>query len=182
MQAMKKVGRSMSICMAITLSFFLSLTGNLVGMVQSGRFDTIGFVLGFVISVVVSFIIGLVVPMGRIHVWAQKKFEPGLMAHYIEALISDLIYTPLMTTLMVVMAYFMARNHGAAPPFLGMYLPSLGISLVVGYLLVFIFQPLYMKALMKKYGVNPGGPPEGRPGSPENRPDEPNTQEWHQEE
>ena len=33
MGAMKKIGRSMSICMAITLSFFLALVGNLVGMI-----------------------------------------------------------------------------------------------------------------------------------------------------
>ena len=150
MEAAKRVGRSMSICMAITLSFFLSLTGNLVGMVQSGRFDAIGFILGFVLSTIVSLIIGLAVPMGRIHGWVIKKHGPGLIGRYIESLISDLIYTPVMTTLMVVMAFFMAKSHGQNPPFLGMYLPSLGISLVVGYILVFIFQPFYMKMLMKK--------------------------------
>ena len=166
MDAMKRVGRSMSICMAITLSLFLSLTGNLVGMVQSGRFDTIGFILGFIISTIVSLIIGFLVPMGRIHAWVLKKNGPGLMGRYIESLISDFIYTPLMTTLMVTMAYIMARSHGQKPPFLGMYLPSLGISMVVGYLLIFFFQPFYMKMLMKKYGVEPGGPPEGRPGGP----------------
>ena len=166
MEAAKRVGRSMSICMAITLSFFLSLTGNLVGMVQSGRFDAIGFILGFVLSTIVSLIIGLAVPMGRIHGWVIKKHGPGLIGRYIESLISDLIYTPVMTTLMVVMAFFMAKSHGQNPPFLGMYLPSLGISLVVGYILVFIFQPFYMKMLMKKYGVAPGGPPQGKPGGP----------------
>ena len=166
MEAMKKVGRSMSICMAITLSFFLSLTGNLVGMVQSGRFDTIGFILGFVVSTVVSLVIGFAVPMGRIHAWVMKKHGPGLMGHYIESLISDLIYTPALTTLMIVMAYYMAKSHGATPPFLGMYLPSLGISMVVGYLLIFFFLPFYMKMLMKKYGVQPDGPPQGRPDGP----------------
>ena len=162
MEARKRVGRSMSICMAITLSLFLSLTGNLVGMVQSGRFDTIGFIIGFVVGTIISLIIGFAVPMGRIHQWVEKKQGPGLMARYIESLISDFIYTPLMTTLMVTLAYILARSHGQHPPFLGMYLPSLGISMVVGYLLVFIFQPFYMKMLMKKYGVKPGGPPDNK--------------------
>ncbi|MEE3468125.1 MAG: hypothetical protein VZQ83_06770 [Eubacterium sp.] len=163
MDAMKKVGRSMSICMAITLSLFLSLTGNLVGMVQSGRFDTIGFVLGFVISTIVSLIIGFVVPMGRIHQWVEKKHGPGLMGRYIESLISDLIYTPLMTTLMVLMAFFMARSHGQNPPFLGMYLPSLGISMVIGYLLIFFFRPFYQNMLIKKYQVNRRKSDNGQP-------------------
>ena len=170
MEAMKKVSRSMSVCMAITLSLLLSLTGNLVGMVQSGRFDTIGFLLGFVLSVVISLLIGFLVPMGRIHQWVIKKQGPDLMGRYIESLISDFIYTPLMTTLMVLMAYFMAKSHGQNPPFLGMFLPSLGISMVVGYLLIFIFQPFYMKTLMKKYGVRPDGPPDGKPGGPQGGP------------
>jgi len=171
MDAMKKVGRSICICMAITLSLFLSLTGNLVGMVQSGRFDTIGFILSFVASTIISLIIGFIVPMGRLHQWSVEKYGPGLMGRYIESLISDLIYTPLMTTLMVLMAFFMAKSHGQNPPFLGMYLPSLGISMVVGYVLIFFFRPFYMKMLMKKYGVKPGGPggpggPQGGPGGP----------------
>ncbi len=154
MEAMKRVGRSMSICMAITLSFFLALTGNLVGMVQSGRFDTIGFVIGFGLSVVVSLIIGFVVPMGKIHGFIERKFGRGdILGRYIESLISDLIYTPIMTFLMVVLAYFMAKSHGGSPPFLGMFLPSLGICFVIGFILIFIFMPFYMKMLMKKYGV-----------------------------
>ncbi len=154
MGAMKRIGRSMSICMAITLSFFLSLVGNLVGMVQSGKFDTIGFVIGFVVSVIVSLIIGFLVPMGRVHGWTVKKFGPGdILGRYIESLIADLVYTPLLTFLMVLMAYFMAKAHGGSPPFLGMFLPSLGICFVVGFILIFLFMPFYMKMLMKKYGI-----------------------------
>ena len=160
MEAMKKIGRSMSICMAITLSFFLSLTGNLVGMVQSGKFDTLGFVIGFVGSVIVSLIIGFLIPMGRVHGWAVKKFGPGdILGRYVETLIADLVYTPILTLLMVLFAYFMAKAHGGEPPFLGMFLPSLGICFVIGFILIFLFMPFYMKMLMKKYGVkeNPNG-------------------------
>ena len=160
MEAVKKVGRSMSVCMALTLSLCLSIVGNLVGMIQSGRFDVIGFLIGFVVSMIISLIIGFIVPMGRIHGSLMKKFGPGIFERYVESMISDLIYTPVMTFIMVLIAYFMAKSHGAEPPFLGMFLPSLGICIVVGYILIFIFQPLYMKLLMKKYGVNPDGPPD----------------------
>ena len=178
MDVAKKVGRSISICMAITLSLFLSLTGNLVGMVQSGRFDPIGFIVGFAVSTAISMVIGFVVPMGRIHQWVVEKNGPGLIARYIESLISDFIYTPLMTTIMVTMAFFMAKSHGQNPPFLGMYLPSLGISMVVGFLLIFFFQPFYMRMLMNKYGILPGDMPPGVPGGPDRPHGGPEGPEW----
>ncbi|MBO4394855.1 MAG: hypothetical protein J5819_00730 [Eubacterium sp.] len=160
-KAMKKVSRSMSMCMGVTLSLILSLTGNLIGMVQSGQFNTLGFLLGFVGSTVVSLIIGLVIPMGRIHQSIVKKHGNDIIGRYIESLISDLIYTPILTFLMVLMSYFMMKSHVAPenqPPFLGMFLPSLGICFVVGYILIFILMPVYMRLLMKKYGISPLGP------------------------
>ena len=157
-QVMKKIARSMGIALAVTLSFFLSLTGNLIAMVQSGQFSAIMFLLSFILSTIISLIIGLVVPMQKIHLSLEDRFGPGLMGRYLESLISDLIYTPLMTFLMVLMAYIFARNQGQNPPFLGMFLPSLGICFVVGYILILILQPLYLKLLLKKYGVTlPGG-------------------------
>ena len=48
----------------------------------------------------------------------------------------------------------------AIPPLVPMYLKSLILSLVVCYIIVFIVQPIFVKALMKKFGV-PGGAPMG---------------------
>ena len=45
-KAMKKTGMKMSLCMGITLSFFLSLTGT----VTSGHFSVSGWLISFVIS------------------------------------------------------------------------------------------------------------------------------------
>lgn len=165
MPDMKKIGREISICMGVTLSLILSLVGNLM----SGHFSSIMFFISFVISTIISLIIGFLVPMGRIHESMVRKFGPGKISGLLlESLISDLIYTPIITICMVTMAYFVAHHQGGqTPPYPVMLLSSMGVCMVVGYVLVLIFQPLYMRLSFKKHGIDPtkgpqGGPPSGK--------------------
>ncbi|MBR3629765.1 MAG: hypothetical protein IKN55_04745, partial [Oscillospiraceae bacterium] len=53
------------------------------------------------------------------------------------------------------LAWFMAERHGVSipVPFIQMFLKSLGISLIVGFIMVYVFMPLYLRMLVKKYGV-----------------------------
>lgn len=154
---MKKIGRQMSIYMGVTLSFFLSLVGTLT----SGHFTVPGWLSSFVVSTVISLLIGLVVPMKKVtdSVNAKCGMQPGkLSTRCLESLISDLIYTPIITFVMVFLAYKIATSHGAKMPFLPMFLSSLVICMVVGYILIFVFTPFYMKLVMKKNGIpQPGG-------------------------
>ena len=86
-----------------------------------------------------------------------------------DALIADVIYTPVMTLLMVGLAYFMsAKNGNPIPvPFILMFLKSFAISMIVGFIMAYIFQPLFLGMLIKKYGVpvppagENGGAPHG---------------------
>ena len=146
-QAMKKIGRKMSILMGVTLSFFLSLVGNL----SSGRFTVMGFVISFVASTVISLIIGFVVPMKKVGegVCNGLRLRPrSLAAHCAESLVSDLIYTPFITLVMVALAWKMATAHGAQIPFVPMFLHALAVSMIVGFVLIFIFMPLYMRMVV----------------------------------
>lgn len=158
MDRMKKIGRTMSVCMGITLSFFLSLVGNLMGSRQSGGFSVPGFILSFVLSTIVSLIIGFLVPMKKISDGFLKKHnlkQGELKARCAESLISDLIYTPVITLLMVALAYFMAMKQSggmAQLHFLPMFLSSLIVCLIVGFILIFIFMPLFLKLIMKRNG------------------------------
>lgn len=143
---MKSIGIKMSILMGITLSFSLSLTGNL----SSGRFSIPAFLSGFVISLIISLVIGFLVPMGKLGASFCRKLglnSGTLGARLFESLISDIVYTPLITFIMVTMAYKSAVSHGAKLSYLPMLGKSLIISLVVGYILIFIFMPLYLKLL-----------------------------------
>ena len=149
--------------MGVTLSFFLSLTG----LLAAHKFTVVGWIISFVISTVISLIIGLLVPMKKVTDGVNNKLnlEPGkLGTRCMESLISDLIYTPIITLAMVSMAYKKATEHGDKIPFMGMFGKSLLISMVVGFVLIFIFMPLYMKLVLKKNGAGgPGGIPDKRP-------------------
>ena len=145
---MKKIGLIMSILMGITLSFFLSLMGNII----SGHFTLQGWIISFLLSLVISLIIGFLVPMKKVndHFCGRYGLAPGkISTKCVESLISDLIYTPVITIAMVVFAYISATSHGAQIPLLPMLLSSLIVCLAVGFVLIFIFQPLYLKMLMK---------------------------------
>lgn len=157
---MKKIGIQMGLLMGVTLSFCLSLTG----LVSAGKFSVPALLINFAVSFVISMIIGVLVPMQRVGnaVIAKAGLEPRTMkARLLESLISDLIYTPVITFCMVFIAYKQAVSHGAKIPFPPMLIKSMIISLIVGYILIFIFQPLFLKIIMKKNGV--GGPPAGGP-------------------
>lgn len=146
----------MSLCMGITLSFFLSLVGTL----SSGHFTIPGWLLSFLISTVISIVIGFLIPMNKVMLAVDKKagLQTGsLGARFLESLVSDLIYTPLLTLCMVGFAYWNTVRNGGFMPFLPVFLKSLVLTLVVGYVLIFVFQPLFMKMILKRHGIS-GGP------------------------
>ena len=151
---MKKIGTQMSILMGVSMSFCLSLTG----LLSSGHFTVPGFLVNFVISTIISLIIGFLVPMKKVTDSAVEKagLTPHtLKARFLESFISDLIYTPAITLCMTAMAYHSAVSHGQPmPPYIIMFLKSLVLSMIVGYVLIFFLTPAYLKLLMKKNGAN----------------------------
>ena len=143
-QMMKKIGRRMSILMGVSLSFCLSLLGNLT----SGHFTLPGFLISFAVSTLISLIIGFLVPMKKVgdSLANALHLKPrSLPAHCAESFMSDLIYTPVITLAMVALAWKMATSHGAQMPFLPMFLHSLVLSMIVGYVLIFILMPVFFK-------------------------------------
>ena len=145
---MKKAGMKMSLCMGITLSFFLSL----IGTGTSGHFTIPGWIISFIISTMISLIIGFFVPMKKVtdNACARFNLEQGkFTTRLFECLISDLIYTPVITFCMVLFAYLMATSEGAPLHFLPMFLSSLVICMIAGYILIYIFTPIYTKMIFK---------------------------------
>ena len=167
-QKMRKVGMLMNIYMGITLSLCLSITGNL----SSGKgFIPPLFLITFLVSAVIALIIGFAVPIGLLSRNIHAKVK-GFGGHILDALVSDLIYTPVITLVMILIVrkavpVFIARSGGEVPadlfpPFIVMYLGSLALCFCVAFVLIMIFQPLYMKLAMKQCGVGPmnSGKPE----------------------
>ena len=154
----KKIGIQMSLLMAVTLSFCLSLTGNL----SSGNFQIVPFIVTFAASFVISLLIGLIIPMPKVEAGAVRAC--GLEEHSLPArssFVSDLIYTPVITLAMIAIVRKMASAHGAdLPPFGIMFVKSLILSFIVAYIIIFIVSPIFLKLVLKKNGA--GGPPQER--------------------
>ena len=154
---MRKIGIQMSILMGVSLSFCLSLVGSL----SSGHFTMPTFLLSFAVSTIISLIIGLLVPMKKVNdsLDAKLGLQPRkLSTHLFESLISDLIYTPIITLAMVFLNWKLATAHGAQIPFLPMFVKSLILSMLVGYLLIFVLMPLFLKLVRRNMPGGPGAP------------------------
>ena len=151
---MKTAGRLISMMMGLILSFFQSLAGQL----RSGQFTFQGWIVSLALSIAASWLIGYIVPMGKVSKSICRKLkcpEGSLKARIAESAVSDLIFSPFITLANVLLAW---RNipPQARPPFLPMFLPSLGISLLIGFVLVFIFQPICKKFVLSRVFGNKG--------------------------
>ncbi len=174
-KAMKKVGLLMNVFMGVTMSIFLSFVGNFMGFLQSGKFSVIGYLINVGISTVISLIIGFIVPIKKFGDGAVRaaKLQPhSIKARLLESLISDCIYTPILSLCMVAYEYFTMRAHAAPeaiehmPGFFQMFFGSFLACMTAGFILIFIFMPFYLKLSMKLSGITPppaGGPPSGGP-------------------
>ena len=146
---MKKLGQKISLLMALSMSCVLTL----VGLLSAGKFSVQGFLSGFAVSFIVSMIIGLIIPMKKVSdaVTGRVNRLPGtLKARLLEALGSDVLYSPLMTFIMVYIAWRQATAHGAMIPLGPMLLKSEIISFIAAFNLSFFLTPVFMNMLMRK--------------------------------
>lgn len=141
----------MGLLMGLSLSFILSLTGTL----SSGTFTFPSFLSSFLISVVISMIITKIIPMQKISsaLIEKLKLKKGSLAcRLFETLVSDLLMSPLMTFIMVFLAYRQAAAHGAKTPFTEMLMKSVLLSFIVAYVAIFFLTPVFLKIALKKSG------------------------------
>ena len=156
---MKKVGQEMSILMGASMSFVLSLVGTL----SSGNFTWQSFLLSFFISFLLSLILGLAIPVRSIVEVAIRRLglkHGELKARLLESLITDLVYSPIMTFLMVYIAYRQAVSHGARIHFAKMLLKSELTSFIIAFILSFVLSPVFLKLVMKRNGIGKTETPE----------------------
>ena len=148
---MRKIGMLMSLLMGLIMSFVLSLVGTLVG----GHFTVPAWLMSFGVSFLISLVIGFIVPMNPLYdlitgkLKAAKKF---LLANIIDSLISNIIYTPILSASMVLMAWIhIPAEH--RPPYIALYAPSLAVTFIVGWIVIFVIQPILLKSLFKKFNL-----------------------------
>ena len=140
--------------MGVSLSFLLSLVGTL----SSGAFTIPSFLISFLISLLISSILTKIIPLQQITSELSKKLnlqKGTLGCRLFETLISDLLMSPMMTFIMVYLAYKQATSHGARIPFGPMLLRSEIISFIAAYVFLFFLTPLFLRYALKKAGIDP---------------------------
>ena len=151
---MKKIGIEMGILMGTALSLILSLFGTL----HSGHFSVPAFLISFLVSLIVSLIIGFLVPMPKLEAGICEKLhieQRSLKGNAVTALLSDLLYTTVITLAATALAYPKIVKAGGSAPFGAVFLGSLLPSLLIGYVLIFILKPLFLKLVLKHNGIDP---------------------------
>lgn len=149
---MKRVMRLMTILMGFSMSLVLSL----VGTVSGGHFTVPSWGISFGISLVISLFIGFIVPVKRVcdGFCDLCKVNPNSMkGNLLGGVISDLIYTPIITVIMVYIMVSNAAKHapaGVMPPMQIIMVKSLIITLLVGYVVIIVLQPIFIKLLTRR--------------------------------
>lgn len=149
---MRMIGIKMNILMGLTMSIILSFVGTILG----GHFSIPAWLVSFGISLVISLVIGFIVPIKKLGdgLCDKCKVNPQSMkGNLLSALLSDFIYTPIITIIMVVVMLGNAAKHApaGAVPSVGKVLPgSLVVCLIVGFVVIAIVQPIFLKFLLKK--------------------------------
>ncbi|MBQ4485480.1 MAG: hypothetical protein II936_00545 [Oscillospiraceae bacterium] len=95
----KKISILMGLLMGLSMSLCMSLCGTLL----SGHFTVQSWLISFAVSFVISIIIGFIVPMKPLSDKVCQKFGAApetAKAKIISALVSDIVYTPIMTFIM----------------------------------------------------------------------------------
>ncbi len=174
----KKVGKYISIRMGIAMSITMSLVGSLLGAVSavktSGAPFIAAFLPSFLASIVITMIIaiglGLIVPMKKVNDGIEKTTKTkGFALHFIQSVVSDLIYTPFIG---LVMAFFSTAvfvipkspnlsMNMLVPVSLGNFAKSFLIEFVIALVVIIIIEPKIQKAAFKKYIPNYGQGVEG---------------------
>ncbi|MCR4787954.1 MAG: hypothetical protein K5888_05150 [Lachnospiraceae bacterium] len=156
---MKAAGMKISLMMALVMSLCLSIIGNLTAKRPEGTpviSIVIGIAVSFVISFVISLIIGLLIPMGKLNDSLCHKLglEKGrLGTRLFESFVSDVVYTPFITLAMTLFAYNTAMRQSGRNvqiSYLPMFLSSLLICFIAGFILIFIFQPLFVRMFIPR--------------------------------
>ena len=145
---MKNIKIKMNLLMGATMSFLLSL----IGLLSAGVFTPLAFFKNFIISFIISQILGFIIPIKKLSNSLFIKYNltrDSLKGRLLDALLTTLTYSPIMTFIMVFIAYKNATSHGANIPFIPMLLRSELISFVCAFILSYLISPIYVKLLSK---------------------------------
>ena len=146
---MQVFAKQMSICMGIMMSSSLTF----IGLLGAGNLSFPSFILNFVISFTVISVVGRFFDAGKISLDILQKHDidpHSMKGRIMQALITDLIYSPIMTFIMTLIGYFMATRQGVQISYFPMFFKALITSVIAAFFLCLIFTPIFEKLIMKR--------------------------------
>lgn len=169
----KKIGRYIGIRMGIAMSVTMSLVGSFMGALnaskQSGAPLLAAWIPSLLVSLVITIIIavalGVCLPMKKINDGIESGTKTkGFLLHFIQSLVSDLIYTPLISLVMAFTStalFVIPKNPNLemnmlVPVALGNFAKSIPLEFVIALIVIIILEPMIQKSAFKKYIPNFG--------------------------
>ena len=159
-KTMMKVSILISLCNGLVLGTVFSSIG-MAGSPQG--IIPMGVVTSALLSAVISIIVGLIIPMKVVTEKVNMKLginpaRQKALAWFVEGLVGDLIFTPILCTFFVVKNIIDGHIPPQAPKFM-VWLKELGLDLLVALPVTMIIVPLVRKLAFRIFGVS-GGKPE----------------------
>lgn len=165
----KYIGIRMGIAMSVTMSFVGSLMGAMNAAKQSGAplvpVWIPSFLSSLVITIIVALLIGMLVPMKKVNDRiAQATKAKGFVLHLLQSLASDLIYTPIISSVMAFFStavFVIPKNpelnmHMLVPVAFGSFAKSIPIEFIIALIVIMIIEPMIRKSAVKKFVSNMG--------------------------
>lgn len=167
-----------SIRMGLTMSIIMSCVGSVMGIMEARSKAEVGanlppFIVMLLPSLLVSLVITTILAIGLGFIIPMKKMNEGIAKatkakgfglHFIQSIVSDLLYTPFISLVMSVastLLFAKVPSNVVMPAALGSFLRSFPIEFVLALLAIIILQPVFQKAAFKKYIPNFGQKIEG---------------------
>ena len=141
---MRTVGILVSIFMGLSISLVMSILGPL----RSGHITVPAVLVSFLCSSIISILISVLIPIKKITDGACNGMHlspEGIPGKLISAFISDLLFTPLISFLMIFMNYKRARMVDPNLSFGRMFFGNFIISFIAAYFIILVFLPLFIK-------------------------------------
>ena len=149
-----KITRKIGIVISVQMGFVMGAVFTTISMIKTGNIVPIGIIISALISMVISGVWGGIISMKDLTEGAARKLQINparqkLKYNFIEALIGDLFFTPILCT------FFVIKNVGVHNPiFVRALFSTMLIDILICIPLNMIFCPLFKKVASKIFKVS----------------------------
>ena len=149
-----KITRKTGIVISMQMGFVMGTVFTLISMIKTGNIVPIGIIVSALISMIISGVWGGIISMKDLSEGVARKLQINparqkLKYTFIEAIIGDICFTPILCT------FFVIKNVGVHNPiFAKALISTLLIDFIICLPLNMVFCPLFKKVASKVFKVS----------------------------